>query len=131
MGKGLKLKTQWGRECTVELQINQYLHNGCMSINLIEQESKEPFSNLTVNLGRKVPAYCAYVDTNHLPEAVKFIEEHNLGEFTSIVGLSGFCEYPLYMFDADRLRELCPDGMAEYERSIGMTKEVSKPDKSR
>lgn len=131
MGKGLKLKSRWGRECMVELTINYYLNNGCMSIHLMDQESKEPFSNLTVNLGTKVPAYCGYVDTNHLPEALQFIEEHNLGEFTSIVGLSGFCEYPLYMFNADRLRELCPDGMAEYERSIGMTKEATEQEKSR
>lgn len=131
MGKGLTLQSRWGREVTVHLRINHYLNNGCMSIHLIDAESNEPFSNLTVNLGTKVPAYCGYVDINHLPEALQFIEEHNLGEFTHITGLSGFCEYPLYMFHADRLRELCPDEMAEYEHSIGITKEPPNQEKSR
>ncbi len=129
MSKELKFKSQWGTEHMVELEIQQYLNNGCMHIDLIETESREPYSNLTVNLGTKVPPYCAYIDTNNLPEAIRFIEEHNLGEFTTIVGFSGFCEYPLYMFNVERLRELCPDGMEAYERDIGM--QAKKPDKEK
>ena len=38
-----------------------------------------------------------------------------LGEFTGFTQRSGFCEYPLYLFNVDKLRELCPDGMDKYE----------------
>ena len=131
MSNGLKFKSQWGTEHTVELEIQQYLNNNCMHIDLIEVDSREPYSNLTTNLGAKVPDYCAYIDINNLPEALRFIEEHNLGEFTGIVGFSGFCEYPLYMFNVERLRELCPDGMEMYERNIGVKTKIPEKEKTR
>ena len=37
MNKGLKFKSQWGQEYTVELEIQQYMDNDCMHIDLIEQ----------------------------------------------------------------------------------------------
>ena len=103
----------------VKLEINSYLNNQNLYIGLtdVSEMGPEPYGDITVNLG-KVPAYCGYVDMNNMPELEKFIEEHKLGTFTGLVKQSGYCTYPLYMFDVERLRELCPDGMAVYEQSI-------------
>jgi hypothetical protein len=53
-----------------------------------------------------------------LPELEQFIEEYEIGEFTGLTKWSGFCEYPLYLFNFDRLHELCQDGMKAYEQGI-------------
>lgn len=105
----------------VKLEIAQYWNNGGMYIGLVaydEEGMSEPYADLTVNLHVKAPDYCAYLDTNNLGDAEEFIKKNGLGEFTGFIGKSGKCEYPLYMFHADKLRELCPEQMAVYEAKI-------------
>ena len=86
---------------------------------------------MTVNLMGKVPDYCGYVDLNNMPELEKFIADNELGEFTGLMKRSGFFEYPLYLFNVDRLRELCPDGMLVYESGIGKGRETKVTEKER
>ena len=45
------------------------------------------------------------IDTNNCEWAEKFIKENELGTPTGIMGYSGFCEYPLYLFDTSKIRE--------------------------
>lgn len=125
MEKTMKLSSRYGGEYQVSLEINTYLNNGCMYIGLVEQgEYPEPYGDLTVNLEGKAPDYCGYVDLNNMPELERFIEDNNLGGFTGLTRRSGFCEYPLYMFNVDKLREMCPDGMQAYEAGIGKVREA-------
>ena len=122
--KTMELATQWGSTVDVQLEINNYMNNNGLYLGLMGREDDyfEPYGDISVNLGTKAPDYCAYVDLNNMPELEKFIEENDLGEFTGLTQRSGFCEYPLYMFNVDKLRELCPDGMNTYEANIGVTK---------
>lgn len=132
MEKTLNLRSQFGEEYVVSLEINTYLNNGCLYIGLVEQgEYPEPYGDLTVNLSGKAPDYCGYVDLNNMPELEKFIAENDLGEFTGLTQRSGFCEYPLYLFNVDKLRELCPDGMQAYEASIGKSRDVKVHERAR
>ncbi len=112
----------------VNLEIGMYQNNGRIYIGLTSMSDgcEEPFSNVTVNIDAPAPDYCGYLDTNNLSNVEKFVKNHKLGEFTGIMGRSGYCEYPLYMFNADRLRALCPEQMALYEQSIGAVKECGK-----
>ena len=91
-----RVKTFFG-EYNVELRVNKYRDNKNLAIDLFEPE-EGPFARLTVNLGKKLPANQAYVDTNNCPWAEEFIEENKLGKDTGRVGMSGFCIYPLYEF---------------------------------
>lgn len=126
--KLLELNTQWGSKEQVQLEINTYLNNNGLYIGLLSktEDGMESYGDLTVNLVDKAPDYCAYVDMNNMPELEKFIEDNELGEFTGLMQRRGFCEYPLYLFNVDKLRELCPEGMELYERTIGMVKEPEK-----
>lgn len=113
--------SEYGGDTEVKLNIQQYMGNGRIYIGLISEEDgyPEPYADVTVNIDDFAMDYCGYLDTNNLSNVEKFITENDLGEFTGFIGRSGFCEYPLYMFNVDRLRELCPEQMEVYERSIG------------
>lgn len=126
MEQTLELNTQWGSKEKVQLEISNYRNNNGLYIglNTVGGEYRESYGDITVNLDGKAPDYCAYVDVNNMPELEKFIENNDLGEFTGLTKRSGFCEFPLYMFNPDKLRELCPDGMEGYERSIGADKKL-------
>lgn len=133
MENKLELNTQWGSKKEVQLEINRYLNNGGMYIGLSTKEDGyiEPYGDVTVNLSDKAPDYCGYIDINNMPELEKFIEDNDLGEFTGLMQRSGFCEYPLYLFNVDKLKELCPDDMKAYEDSRKQGKETIKNEKCR
>ncbi len=121
MENTLVFESRFSGRVPVRLEINSYMNNGRLYIGLTEAEGEypEPFADMTVNIDGPCPPYCGYVDINNCPELEEFIEKNGLGEFTDMVGHSGFCQYPLYMFNAEKLRELEPDGMEVYEQGLG------------
>ena len=134
MERELKYVTPSGDELAAKIEINRYLSNGCIYIGLLTKEDGywEPYGNITVNLCEGAPDYCGYLDTNNMSEIERFIKENGIGEFTGWKQRSGFCSYPLYKFDPEKLRELCPKGMAEYEASIQpVKKDVQEKGRSR
>lgn len=130
MSKKMKYESKWGDE-TVELTMSQYAGSGNLFLELINTEGEypEPYGNITVNLG-EVPKYCGYIDTNNMPEMEKFIADNDLGDFTGLTLQSGFCEYPLYVFNVDKLRVLCPEQMEKYEKDTDSARE-KKEEKTR
>lgn len=130
MSKKMKYESKWGDEM-VELTMSQYAGSGNLFLELINTEGEypEPYGNITVNLG-EVPKYCGYIDTNNMPEIEKFIADNDLGDFTGLTLQSGFCEYPLYVFNVDKLRVLCPEQMEKYEKDTDSARE-KKEEKTR
>lgn len=102
------------------LTMDTYFNNENMYIGLdcMDDGYPEPFCDLTVNLDETLPPYMAYVDTNNLPQAEALIRVAGLGEPTGQMKASGFCMYPLYSFNKERLQEYCPDGVLNYEASL-------------
>lgn len=103
MREKLEFNTSGGKTKKVELEINYYVNNHCIYIGLMTGKgvNLESFADVTVNLDGKAPDYC------------------------------GFCEYPLYLFNVDKLRELCPGGMLVYEQGIGKGNREKKEEKSK
>lgn len=62
---------------------------------------------VSVNLGEfiGIPNAC-YLDTNNLPNIDIALEQAGLGKRTDMKKRSGFCEYPLFVFDEEVLKEL-------------------------
>ena len=126
MNKQLEMESRFSGKVKLELEISSYMDNNRIYIGLVEVDGEypEPFADLTVNISAPCPDYCGYVDINNCPELEGFIEKHGLGEFTGLMGSSGFCSYPLYLFDPEKLREVAPEGMENFERTVmGITRE--------
>lgn len=120
MENALVFESRFSGKVPVKLEVNSYMNNGRLYIGLTETggEYPEPFADVTVNIDAPCPPYCGYVDTNSCPGLEEFIVKNGLGEFTDMIGHSGFCQYPLYMFHAEKLRELEPYGMEVYEHGL-------------
>lgn len=105
----MKIKSAWtGKDIEVTIKTGRY-GNDRLAVMLVcyEDGYPEPYGNLTVNLPEEsVPEGYAFIDTNNIPNAEQFIKEYSLGKPTGWYGHSGFCTYPLYRFNEDRLNEL-------------------------
>ena len=86
----------WGNAYDVRMEKTKYC-NGNLAIRLV-CDNGEPYGDLTVNLNKELPDDMAYVDTNNMPNAERFIKENNLGVHQGKYEYSGFCAYPLYRF---------------------------------
>ena len=63
----------------------------------------EPFCDLTVNVD-KLPDGCACIHTNHWADAEEFIQKNDLGKPTGMYLHSGFCDFPVYSLNLDKIR---------------------------
>lgn len=101
----MKCVTDFG---TYDVNIHKTLYrdNGNLAI-VLDSPTEGPFATLTVNLVNygKLPEGYAFLDTNNCPWAERFVKLNELGEDTGLSGASGYCTYPLYKFDMQKLRE--------------------------
>ena len=100
----------YGEKYKLNTVTNKYVNNGNTYIGLITKDG-EPFADVTVNIEKlNNPNICA-VDTNNLTFITELLAKYKLIKENSPVGElhSGFCTYPLYLFDMDKVKE--------YERS--------------
>ena len=114
----LALTTSEGRIEQIRIVVSSYQSNNslCMGMFSLEDGYPSPCGNLTIDLPGEVPEYCAYIDTDTIPELEK---------------KWGNVSYPLYLFEPERLRELCPEGMKKYEAEKGINQKHNEMNKSR
>ena len=97
----------YGEKHKLVVSLDKYANNGNLAITLLEKTEYgyEPYAFLTTNTGLFLPDdNLAVVDTNNCPWAERLIERYGLGEFFSVTA-SGFCRYPVYSFDMEKLKE--------------------------
>ena len=100
----------WGTTYDTCIEVGSYLCGGGLYLSLQDrcEDGLEPFADMTVNLPEYRPAAdCAFVDTNNLGQAEQLIAEYRLGKPTGRFARSGYCTYPEYRFDMEKIKEYC------------------------
>ena len=86
-----------------------YRNNNTLAVFLNAVEDGEMYAVITVNIDDSdflCDDHTAFVDTNNCPWAEQFIKDNKIGEPTGYYGNSGYCMYPLYVFDTEKLPEV-------------------------
>ncbi|SHK90948.1 DUF4313 domain-containing protein [Hespellia stercorisuis] len=106
--------------------MSAYTNNDRLYVGLVLQEERvqEFYGSLTINLPDE-PAEKneAYIDALASEDKLKFIRTHKLGKVLPDKGYSGYGVYAKVAFDLQRLRELDPQGMKEFEKLHGIEEE--------
>ena len=103
--KKLILK-KYGNKHPITFEMGEYAINGNLYVGMITHAEgfPEPWSSLTVNLGVECRGNCAYIDTNNNgSEIIHWLLHHKLGNLTGNTRRSGFCVYPEFEFDMEKI----------------------------
>ena len=102
---------RYGKQHPISFEINRYVENNNLYVGMVTHEDgfPEPWNNLTVNLGVKCADNCAFIDTNNNgSDIVEWLISNGLGHLTGRIVTSGFCTYPEFVFDMEKIEEhLC------------------------
>ena len=86
----------------ISLSKEEYRNNGTLAI--VANYKNGDYDVLTTNLGSlMLTNETAFLDTNNHPGLEQFIQKHSLGMPTGFIERSGFCTYPLYFINVDKL----------------------------
>ncbi len=86
----------------------------------IDEESgdMEPYACLTTSFGEFIGIKdSAYIDTNNCPFAEQLLEQ-NIAEPAGLSRRSGFCQYPLWVFKEEFLREVGGENYQIYSKAF-------------
>ena len=122
----LKIKDFLGEEVTLQPRLELYSVTDFMGKEMpglavvLDQlgrtpEETEQYAVLTVSFGEFISVKnSAYIDTNNCYFAQQILEQ-GVAQDTGLSKNSGFCQYPLWQFNEDFLREI---GGANYEEYV-------------
>lgn len=106
--KTFDVKTPYATYKNCRFIKSTYTLGGALALQ-IWNDDDGPIATITVNLDviDGIGAYgdLSYVDTNNCPWAERLITELGIGEHTDTWGASGFCVYPLYKFNLEKIKE--------------------------
>lgn len=103
--KSFYYKDSWGDEHFLLPVKRNYCNNNRIAIELYDIDRLETYGYLTTNIDIYIhnPSTCAFIDINNFSEGIDLIKNNKLGEFTGIMGRSGYCTYPLFKFNLEKL----------------------------
>lgn len=87
--------------------VASYSNNDNLAIQLFCKEEGffEPYATLTVNIHELKDKTEAYVNINNNPNILNWITTNGIAVPTGETAISGYCEYPLYKFNLDKLNK--------------------------
>lgn len=99
----------WEQDYQAFFHTDHYANNGNLYVGIAffdEDGQPAPWSDLTVNLDVKCADDCAFIDTNNNSDRiVEWLITHQLGWLTGNMRSSGFCMYPEFQFNMEKLKE--------------------------
>jgi len=110
---------------SVALVLDMYRDNGNLFIGLEEYDKEydywDSYCDVTVNVG-KLPFLESAINTEYNgPAKVDFLLQNGFGELTGKSIPSGFCTFPVFKFNADKLKELDPEFFEKYAKEHGVS----------
>ena len=94
------------KEHKISFELATYAENGNLYVGMTcyDEGYPEPWGDLTVNISAECKANCAFIDVNNNGERItNWLIENNLGKLTGRMKMSGWCLYPEFEFDMDKL----------------------------
>lgn len=110
------IKDYFGNPITVEPRVELYSVRDFMGTELpglaitldevhSDGEATTPYSMLTTSFGEFISMKnAAYIDTNNCPFAEQLLDQ-GIAQATGLTKSSGYCQYPLWIFNEDFLKE--------------------------
>lgn len=95
----------WGKDHKISFHLANYTNNNLyIGLRMHDEDGIEPWSDLTVNLDVKLPPDRAYVDINNNGrEILNWLIDNELAIPTFSTRISGFCEYPEFIFNMPKI----------------------------
>lgn len=122
----LEYPSAYGGTYLVQPEVNLYANNDNLSVSLLSYEKEgdywEPFCSVTTNI-EKLPYLYGAIDTNdNGPQMIAFLEKNGFGESVGLSLHSGFCDYPVFRFNEEKLRRVDPKGFEKYAKAHSKAK---------
>ena len=124
-GEILTYRDAFGNDIRItSIRVGTYGKNS-LPVNMELYCEDGPYAAVTKNFGNAsgnesiVMPFCGWIDTNNNPGIVQFLQENEIAKPYERFGepvfvQSGFCTYPYYQFDRERLSRLDPKGTEGY-----------------
>lgn len=116
-------KDNFGDDNNVALVLSMYRDYNNLYVGLEEYDDEfdfwSPYCDVTVNI-RSLPFLESAINIEFGgQEKIEFLVQNGFGELTNKELRSGFLEFPIFRFNADKLKELDPRFFEEYARAHG------------
>ena len=99
---------KYGTAHPMTFELATYVENGNLYVGLLCHDDgyPMPWQNLTVNLSVPCKPNRAFIDTNNNGnEIIDWLEQNGLGYYTGNLMPSGWCVYPEFEFNMEKLME--------------------------
>lgn len=118
-------ESAYGGTETLSPYLNIYANNGniCLGFRGLSKEDGfwGPFCIATVNTVSLAYLEGAIDVNDNGNRILDFLEANGFGQRTPYAVASGFCIYPIFQFNEDKLRQIDPEVFAEYAKAFGKT----------
>lgn len=83
----------------------RYKHGNTLALE-VHSRMYGPMAKITINIkSTMADETSAFLNTNACPEVEDLVESLGIGQFSGVIGRSGYCLYPLYEFDMAKIDE--------------------------